>query len=114
MKTWLQSILLLCDDKQQIVTNGYPCLRVDSILGCTIKGLDMQMLLNTLKEDLNLSSFSIQLSNTDCVNREIIREESVNLTVTKVPIYNMSKIIRKLLKSITFVSCIVSSDISPG
>ena len=58
MKTWLQSILLLSDDKQ-VVTNGYPYLHVDSIAGCTVKDLDMQVLLNPLKEDLNLPSFAI-------------------------------------------------------
>jgi len=50
MKTWLQSILLLRDDKQQVVTNGYPYLRVDSIAGCTVKGLDVQVLLDPLEE----------------------------------------------------------------
>ena len=54
MKAWLQSILLLRDDKQQVVTNGYPYLRVDSIAGCAVKGLDMQMLLDPLEEDLYL------------------------------------------------------------
>ena len=44
MKTWLQSILLLRDDKQQVVTNGYPYLRIDSIAGCTVKGLDVRVL----------------------------------------------------------------------
>ena len=38
MKTWLQSILLLRDDKQQVGTNSYPYLRVDSIAGCTVCG----------------------------------------------------------------------------
>ena len=55
----MEIILFLCDDKQQIVTNGYSYLRVDSIFGCTVKGLDIQMLFNPLKESLNLPSFSI-------------------------------------------------------
>lgn len=75
MKTCLQSILPLRDDKQQVVTNGYPYLRVDSITGCTIKGLDVQVLLDPLEEDLNLTPFSIQLCNSDCINREVISEE---------------------------------------
>ena len=53
MKTWLQSILLLRDDKQQVVTNGYPYLRVDSIAGCTVKGLDVQVLLDPVFETIN-------------------------------------------------------------
>ena len=43
MKTWFQSILLLRNDEQQVVTNGYPYLRVDSIASCAVKGLDMQI-----------------------------------------------------------------------
>ena len=100
MKTWLQSILLFRNDKQQIVTNGYPYLRVDSITCCTVNGLDVQALLDPLEEDLNLPSFSIQLCNSDCVNREVICEEAIDLSVSKVLIYNKSKIIMVLLRSI--------------
>ena len=74
MKAWLQSILLLRDDKQQVVTNGYPYLRVDSIAGCAVKGLDVQVLFDPLEEDLNLPSFSIQLGTSDRINREVIGE----------------------------------------
>ena len=84
MKTWLQSILLLRDDKQQVVTNGYPYLRVDSIAGCTVKGLDVQVLLDPFEEDLNLPSFSIKFSNSYCINREVISEESIDFAVSKV------------------------------
>ena len=100
MKTWLQSILLLRDDKQQVVTNGYPYLRVDSIAGCTVKGLDVQVLLDPLEEDLNLPSFSIQLCNSDCINREVISEESIDFPVSKVLIYNKPEVVRILLGSI--------------
>ena len=100
MKTWLQSILLLRDDKQQVVTNGYPYLRVNSIAGCAVKGLDMQVLLDPLEEDLNLPSFSVQLCNGDCVNREVVREEAIGLSVSKVLIYNKPKIVWVLLRSI--------------
>ena len=88
MKAWLQSILLLRVDKQQIVTHGYPPLRVDSIAGCTVTGLDMQMLLDSLEEDLYLPSFSIQLCNSECVNREVVCEELIDLPVSKVLIHN--------------------------
>ena len=50
MKTWLQSILLLREDKQQVVSNGYSYLSVDSIAGCSVKGLDVQVLLDPLEE----------------------------------------------------------------
>ncbi len=100
MKTWLQSILPLRDDKQQVVTNGYPYLRVDSITGCAVKGLDMQVLFDLLKEDLNLPSFPIKFCNSYCINREVISEESVDFSVSKVLIYNEPKIVRILLGSI--------------
>ena len=100
MKTWLQSILLLRDDKQQVVTNGYPYLRVDSIVDCTVKGLDVQVLLDPLEEDPNLPSFLIQLCNSDCINREVISEESIDFVVSKVLIYNKYKVVRILLRSI--------------
>ena len=94
------SILLLRDDKQQVVTNGYPYLRVESIAVCAVKGLDMQMLLDTLEEDFYLPSFSIQLCNSDCVNREVVCEEPIDLPVSKVLIHNKSEIVRILLRSI--------------
>lgn len=99
MKTWLQSILLLRDDKQQVVTNGYPYLRGDSIAGCTVKVLDIQVLLEPLEEDLNLPSFPTMLCR-DSVNREVVCEEAIDLTVSKVLICNESKIIRMLMRSI--------------
>jgi hypothetical protein len=50
MKSWFQSLLLLRDDKQQIVTNGYPYLRIDSILGCAVEGFNMQVLLDPFEK----------------------------------------------------------------
>ena len=50
-------MLLLRYDKQQVVTNGYPYLRVDSIAGRTVKDLNIQLQLNQLEEDLNPLSF---------------------------------------------------------
>lgn len=100
MKAGLQSILLLRDDKQQVVTNGYPYLCVDSIAGCTIKGLYMQVLLDSLEEDLNLPSFLIQLCNSDCINREVISVGSIDCIVSKVLIHNKTNIVGELLRSI--------------
>ena len=50
MKTWNQTIPLLRNDKQKIVANGYPDLCVDRVLGGSIEGLDVQMLLDPLEE----------------------------------------------------------------
>ena len=60
MKTWLQSILLLRDDKQQVATNGYPYLRVDNIACCVIKSLDMQILLIHLTKICYLSGIILR------------------------------------------------------
>ena len=100
MKAWLQSILLLRDNKQQVVTNGYPYLHVDSIAGCAVKGLDVHVLLDPLEEDLYLPSFSIQLCNSECVNRKVVCEESIDLSVSKVLIHNKSEIVVIFLRSI--------------
>lgn len=104
MKAWLQSILLLRDDKQQVVTNGYPYLRVDSIAGCTVKGLDMQMLLDPLEEDLNLPSFSIQLCKIDCVNQEVVSKEPIDLSISKVLIDISSRSILSVFPSYSFLT----------
>lgn len=60
----------------------------------------MQMLLDPLKEDLNLPSFPIKFCNCDCINREVIGEGAINLPISKVFIYNKSKVVRILSGSI--------------
>ena len=52
MKTWNKTISLLCNDEQQIVANGYPDLRVNGVLGCSVEGLNMQMLFDPFEEQL--------------------------------------------------------------
>lgn len=100
MKTWLQFILLLCDDKQHVITNSYPYLRIDSIASRAVKGLDMQVLPNSLEEDLKQPSFSIKSSNRHCVNREVICKEAAGIHTSKIFTYNKSHIIRALMESI--------------
>lgn len=50
MKTWNKTISLLCNDEQQIVANGYPDLRANGVLGCSVEGLNMQMLFDPFEE----------------------------------------------------------------
>ena len=50
MKTWNQTIPLFRNDEQKIVANGYPDLRVDCVLGGSVEGLDVQMLLDPLEK----------------------------------------------------------------
>ena len=44
MKTWIQSVLLLGNDKQKVVTDGHPYLREDCIHNRSVEGFDLQML----------------------------------------------------------------------
>lgn len=44
MKTWNQAIPLLRNDGQKVVANGYPDLRIHCVLGCSVDGLEVQML----------------------------------------------------------------------
>lgn len=60
----------------------------------------MQVLLDPLEENLNLPSFPIKFCNSDCINREVISEESIGFSDSKVLIYNKSKVTRILLRSI--------------
>ena len=48
MKTWNQTKPLLRNDEQKVVANGYPDLRIDRVLGGSVEGLDVQMLLDPL------------------------------------------------------------------
>lgn len=65
MKTWFKPIMLLRDDEQKVVADGYPYLRVDGITGCSVKSLDMQMLFDPLEKDLDLPTVSIELGYRD-------------------------------------------------
>ena len=94
MKTGFQSILFLCYNKQQVVTNGYPYLCIDSILGCAVECLDVQMLLNPFEEYLNLPSLPIQFSNRKCFNGKVIGEKAVDFTIPKIFIHYKSEICR--------------------
>lgn len=50
MKTWHQTISLSPNDEHKIVAHGYPDLRVDCVLGGSVEGLDVQMLLDPFEE----------------------------------------------------------------
>ena len=72
--------MLLRNDKQQVVANGYPYLRVDGILGGSIEGLDVKMLLDPLEEEFNLPPFTVQFRNGERIfNGEVVRQEAVDL-----------------------------------
>lgn len=67
MKT--QSILLPGNDKQKLVTDGYPNLRKDCNHGCSVEGFDVQMLLDPLEKDFKIPfrDYS-QNSGSECSN----------------------------------------------
>lgn len=50
MKTWSKPIMLLRNVKQKVVANGYPYLRVNCVLGGSVEGLNMKMLLDPFEK----------------------------------------------------------------
>ena len=79
MKAWFQHIMLLRNNQQKVVTDGYPYLCEYGILGGSIKSLDMQMLFYPFKEQLNLPSFPIKFSDSQSIKSEVIGKESVDI-----------------------------------
>lgn len=65
MKTWNKTISLLCNDEQQIVANGYPDLRVNGVLGCSVEGLNMQMLFDPFEDKKVLGYFRKRSAHSD-------------------------------------------------
>ena len=92
MKTWDQTIPLLRNDEQKIVANGYPDLRVDRVLGGSIEGLDVQMLLDPLEEQLDLPALAVQFCNSQWIfNRKVVGQEAIHPPGLKVLIHNKSQ-----------------------
>lgn len=96
MKTWVQHIMFLRNDKQKIVTDSYPYL-CTRFLGGSIECLYVQMLLYPFEEQLNLPSFPVQLGNGQYLKPEIIDKETVNCIYAEAFIHNKSKKIVMLL-----------------
>lgn len=63
MKALINIKTFLRNDKQKVVANGYPDLRIYSILRCAIESLDVKMLLYPFEEKLNLPAFPIEFRN---------------------------------------------------
>lgn len=77
-----------------IGANGYPDLRVDSVLGCPEEGIDVQMLLDPFEEKLNLPAFAVQFRNSQRVfNRKVVGQEVIDFPRLKVLIRNESECI---------------------
>lgn len=114
MKTWNKTISLLCNDEQQIVANGYPDLRVNGVLGCSVEGLNMQMLFDPFEEQLNLPTFTVQFRNGQRIfDREVIGKEVIDLASFKVFIHNKSERIRIFLDGVVPIRRMVSSERTP-
>ena len=114
MKTWIQHIMFLSNDKQKIVTDGNPYLCEHGILGSSIECLYVQMLLYPFEEQFNFPSLPVQLGNSQYLKLEAIGEETVNCICAKVFILNKSKRIGILLEVSCPVNLIVSSEKSPA
>ena len=97
MKARLQPIMLLRNNQQKIVTDGYPYLREDGVHGCTVESLDMQVLLDPFEEDLHLPSFSVKFGNSDGLKVEVVCKETIEGAVSKVFIRNKPHCVRELL-----------------
>ena len=96
MTTWVQHIMFLRNDKQKIVADGNPYLRVYGILGGSVESLYVQMLLYPFEEQFNLPSFPIQLSDGQGFKFKIVGKETVNCICAKVFIYNKPERVRIL------------------
>lgn len=67
MKTWNLTILLLHNDEQKDVTNGYLDLHVNCISGSFVESLNMKMLLDSFEEIINLPSLAVKFCNGEQV-----------------------------------------------
>src|SRR5574344_257674 len=85
------------NNKQQVIADGNPYLRIDRVLRCTEERFDMQMLLYPFKEKLNLPTFSVKFCDGYCFKIEVIRNESINVIGVKVFIDNHSHSVRIIL-----------------
>lgn len=96
VKTWFKPIMLLRNDEQKVVADGYPYLRVDSITGCAVEGLDVEMLLDPLEKVLNLPPVTVEFSNRDSLKCEVIGQEPIYRSFPKVLVHNESERVRIL------------------
>ena len=89
MKTRNQAKAFLRNDEQKVVANGYPNLRVDGVLGGPVEGLDVKMLLNPLKKQLNLPPLAVQFCDSERVlYGKVVRQEAIKLSGLKAFIHN--------------------------
>ena len=91
MKTWIQHIMFLCNNKQKIVTDGNPYLCEHGILDSSIECLYVQILLYLFEEQLNLPFLPVQLGNGQGLKPKVVGEETINCICAKVFIHKKSK-----------------------
>lgn len=97
MKIWNQTIPLLRNDKQKVVANGYPDLRVNCVRGGSVESLDVKVLFDPLEEKFNLPPFAVQFGDGERVfNREVVGQEAIGLPGLKVLIHTKSQRVRIL------------------
>ena len=88
---------LLGNDQQQVVADGNPYLCKDRVLCRPEERLDVQVLLDPLEEQLNLPALPIELCDCECINDEVVRQESVHIVRGKVFIYDHAHHLRIVL-----------------
>ena len=70
---------LFSNDKQQIVTHGNPDLCVNSVTGCSIERLDVQMPFDKLEERLHIPSLTIKFRNSQSRNAKVVGDEGIDV-----------------------------------
>lgn len=84
-------IHLQSNNKQQIIADGYPYLRKNCILCCSIELLDMQVLLDPFEERLDSPTLLVEFCNGNCWKDKVISQESIHNVLSIVFICNQSQ-----------------------
>jgi len=88
MKTWFQHKSLPGYDKQKIITYGNSCLCKNCIHRGTIEGFNMKVLFSPFEKQFNLPSFPIQIGDCECLQLEVVRQESIYDTSAEIFIHD--------------------------
>lgn len=75
VKTGLDAEAFFDDGDKDINRDGDPDLRAHGVLGCSIEGLDAQVLLNPFEEQLDLPAAAIEFGDAEGGQREVVAEE---------------------------------------
>lgn len=89
--------MLLSNNQQEIITDGYPYLGAYNIHTGSVEGLDVQMLLYPFEKQFNFPSFFVQFGDSQGFKFKVVREKVIDFSRTKILIDNKPNGIRVLL-----------------